>query len=168
MEWRLFSPSATPLTCEIHQEAEGFVLQVSRNGALLFKAHAPEPGPLRERAAAWRDNLEANGYTSTTPGRSLPGGRPSELRAALRGLIECASVLEMHDRPAARELRDHATAGLAAVSLRDTATLAGAAAAARAALSRMPAAASGASDLIASCHALLDRVEAAPESRQAD
>lgn len=168
MEWRLFSPSAKPLSCEIHEEAEGFVLRVSRDGALLFTAHAPEPGPLRARAAAWRETLEASGYTPIAAGRSLPGGRPSELRSALRGLIDCAAELQMHDGPAARELRDHATAALASLALRDRETLTGAVAAARAALSRMSAGTPGPNDLIASCHALLDRIEAAPECRRAD
>ena len=163
MEWRLFSPSSKPLTCEILQAPTGFVLRVTRDGALLFTAQAPDPGPLRERASAWRQTLEASGYTPAPGGRSLPGGPPSELRAALRGLVECASVLEMHDAPPARALRDHATAGLAALALRDIATLTGAIAGARASLSRVTGATQGANDLIASCHALLDRIETAPE-----
>ncbi|MBA3948706.1 MAG: hypothetical protein H0X44_02025 [Acidobacteria bacterium] len=170
MEWRLFSPSAKPLSCEIRETAGGYVLRVSRGGALLFTARAPDTGPLRARAAAWRESLEASGYTPVAPIHSIPGGRSSELRSALRGLIECASVLAMHDAAAARVLRDHATTGLAAVSLRDAATLTGAIAGARAALSRMTGATSGANDFIASCHALIDRIdlEAAQENSKAD
>lgn len=163
MEWRLFSPSAKPLACEIQQVPDGFILRVTRDGALLFTAHAPEPGPLRERATAWRETLESSGYTTAPAERGLPGGRPSEVRSALRGLVECASVLEIHDAKPARELRDHATAGLVALALRDSATLKGAVAGARDALSRISVVTAGATDLISSCHALIGRIEAAPE-----
>lgn len=163
MEWRLFSPSAKPLSCEIEQASDGFVLRVTRDGALLFTAQAPEAAPLRERAQAWRTSLESNGYSPFPAGRARPDGRPSELRAALRGLVECSAVLEMHDPAAARDLRDRATQGLAALALCDHGALREAIEGSRAALARMPGTTAGARDLIASAHALLDRIEAAPE-----
>lgn len=163
MEWRLFSPSAKPLACDIQQAPDGFVLRVTRDGALLFTAHAPDPGPLRARANAWRETLESSGYTPAPAGLSLPGGRPSEIRSALRGLIECAGVLEMHDAAPARELRDQATAALAALALSDAITLRSAIAGAREALSGLTGVTHGSTDLIASCHALIDRIEAAPD-----
>lgn len=166
MEWRLFSPSAKPLACEIQQAAGVFVLRVTRDGVLLFTEQATALGPLRERAQAWRETLEATGYTQVRASHALPGGRPSELRSALRGVIECAAVLQAHDSPTARELRDRATEALAALALRDSETLTGAVAAARDALSRMAGSDPVASDLIASCHALLDRIEATPEYRK--
>lgn len=164
MEWRLFSPSAKQLSCEIDKTPDGYVLRVTREGGVLFTAHAGDPEPLRARAAAWRDSLEANGYSQRPSGPSLPGGRPSELRSAFVGLIECASMVELHDAAAARALRHHATSGLAAASLGDTATLAHVVTALREALSRIEAPAQIA-DLVASCHALLDRIEASPGYR---
>jgi hypothetical protein len=163
MEWRLFSPSARPLACEIQPAAEGFILRVTRDGDLLFTAQAADAAPLRERAKAWRETLEASGYSPVPAGPGNPGGRPSEVRSALRGLIECAAVLQVQDPSAARELRDRATEALAALALRDFQTLIEAVAAARLALTRTALGTPGANDLIASCHALLDRIESAPE-----
>lgn len=161
MEWRLFSPTAKPLTCEILDTPVGCALRVVRDGAILFTAHAPGPEPLRARAAAWRENLERSGYSLRPPAGSPSGGPPSEIRSALVGVIECATVLELHDRGAARALRNQATSGLAAAALGDAAGLAAVVASLRATLSEVDLPSPPIRDLVASCQSLIDRIEAA-------
>lgn len=71
MEWRLSSPSATELSCQIGETPDGFVLRVTRKGEVLFISHADDPEPLRALASAWCQSLESRGYVPV-PGDAPP------------------------------------------------------------------------------------------------
>lgn len=156
--WRLVSPAARLVCCHVRRSGTEFELVVSAGSDDVMVWTAPELTPLHARAAEWRATLEQRGYRAAGA-VSHSSERPCEARAAFRGLIECSDVLGLHDRGAASILREHATAGLVAVALQDADLISDAIALSRAAL-RDLVADGDVSDLVASCEALLSRIEA--------
>jgi hypothetical protein len=156
--WRLFSPSFRLIACDVARNTSEFELRVTAGDEVLASLRAPDLEALHAHAAEWRTQLEQHGYAPADGVRvsePRPAGRSSEARAAFKGLVECAALLELRHAEAGRRLRELATEGLVGVGLGDADLMRDVITESRAALD---AAASVADpDLIKSCRALLDR-----------
>lgn len=164
--WRLFSPSASIVCCEVDKAVDGFEMRVQRDEEIMFTCHAQDLEKLHLLAAGWRVQLESNGYAPVAgiAATASPSRRRScEMRTAFIGLVQCAELLESSDANRARALRDHATAGLVAVALRDSATTRETISAARQTLDGIRSEERTVQVLLKSCHALVDRLEGSVE-----
>jgi hypothetical protein len=160
--WRLFSPSARLLSCRVRKAGERFELLVCNGDDEIVTATDHSLEPLHEKASMWRASLEAHGYLPADGGDRRGVSRanpPSEPRAALRSLLECAELLSLADSNAARELRQHITTGLVAVGLQDTTMTRDVIGMMRDTLARVSATGSDLGPLLRSCEALIARIE---------
>lgn len=161
--WRLFSPSFRLISCTLEKNGGGYHLAVRCGTELMTSCEAADLEPLHARASEWRSQLEARGYRpadSVRASDAAPAARACESRAALLGILESAAVLELQQDGLARQLRDRATEGLVAVSLKDADYLAHTIVLCRAVLAEAAGAPGVDSCLISSCHTLLDRIGA--------
>jgi hypothetical protein len=161
--WRLFSPSARMLSCELRRIDGRFQLIVAAGTQEIVTSDAPELEPLHAKAAEWRTALEAHGYVPADDIRGTASARcslPSEGRTAFRSLVECAELLSTEDRDAAHALRHHATTGLVAIGLQDAGMTCDAIALSRLALQRVNAGSADVQPLLHACETLLARIEA--------
>lgn len=163
--WRLFSPSFRLLVCAVTKVAGGFELRVTSGADVLTTYRAPRLEAVHHRAAEWRTQLERRGYVSAAMARVSDAAAracstSSEARAALIGILECATILELEQPAAGRALRDRATQGLVALAMADGDLIRDIVAAARGLLQPNGKSDNSSDDLIRSCRCLLERVEA--------
>jgi hypothetical protein len=159
--WRLFSPSARVLSCQLRKIDGHFELVVENGHEEIVTAAALELEALHAKAAEWRVSLESFGYVPAPSGRSghVTARDDGEPRAAFRGVIECADALSIEEPQVAAELRQHATTGLAALGLRNAGMTHDAIALSRQALARVKPGNVNLDPLLKSCEALLARIE---------
>jgi hypothetical protein len=159
--WRLFSPSARVLSCQLRKVDGHFELIVENGHEEIVTAAALELEALHAKAAEWRVSLESYGYVPAAGAQQTHAHAPhnGEPRTAFRGVIECAEALSVVEPQVASELRQHATTGLVAVGLQDDDMTRDAIALSREALARVKAESVNLDPLLKSCEALLARVE---------
>lgn len=160
--WRLFSPSARQLKCQMQTHPGRFELVIADDrGQQIIRTSFDELASLHRKASDLRQALEARGYVPFGYDRPTETriGMPSEARAAFCGLIECAELLSLDKRGVSSALREAATTGLVAVGLQDIQMTRDAISTSRAALSRAADRRAGSGALLDSCEALLARVE---------
>ena len=159
--WRLFSPSARVLSCQLRKIDGHFELVVENGHEEIVTAAALELETLHAKAAEWRVSLESYGYVpagGAQPTHAKAAGS-GESRAAFRGVIECAETIALEDTQIASELCQHATTGLVAIGLQDSSMTREAVGLSRQALARVAAAGAYMDPLLKSCEALLARIE---------
>lgn len=143
----------------MRRQGAGFELVVSAGSDEVMVWTASELSALHARAAEWRATLERRGYR-VAGAAPRPSDQSSEARAAFRDVIECCDLIARHDRGAAAALRDHATAGLVAAALQDEDLARDAIARARGVLRNLTTVDGDGQYVLASCDALLSRIEA--------